>query len=225
MIATVFAAALSFARGAHAEPASDHEQKDQDGPERDHELTIVPIVGGSSDVGIGGGYIASYARLAPGAKPYVWHIESSGSATAKFGDPVRLGYFDENLSFAMPDAFIPRLRIELKANYTVEPRLYYYGIGNASTLAGRDPSDDYYAFERWHGTVSATMRYVFPARWLVLSGLGYTHSVIHYGDDTALARDAASGDPAVERVLHPHPRENVATFGLGVGLDTRDDEV
>lgn len=214
VFATALLASVLLSRAARAEPTTDHE------------LTVVPVVGGSSDVGIGGGYIASYARIAPGVKPYAWHVESSGMATAKFGDPIRLGYFDENLSFAAPRLFERRLHFEVKSNYTIEPRLYYYGIGNAASLAeGRSLGDDHYAFERWHGTVTANARYVFPCRLLVLTAIGYTHSVVHYADDSRLAEDRASSDTAIARVLHVNERENIAEFSLGTGLDTRDDEV
>src|SRR5580658_2715649 len=41
-----------------------------------NEYNIVPIVGGSTDIGIGGGYFSNFAHLQNGYDPYVWDIES-----------------------------------------------------------------------------------------------------------------------------------------------------
>ena len=36
------------------------------------EFTILPVLGGDSDVGFGGGYIASLAKIQPEFKPYLY---------------------------------------------------------------------------------------------------------------------------------------------------------
>ncbi|MFI5298415.1 MAG: hypothetical protein ACHREM_09975, partial [Polyangiales bacterium] len=45
------------------------------------EFNLVPIVGGSSDVGFGGGFFSELARMRPGYDPYFWSLESAGLVT------------------------------------------------------------------------------------------------------------------------------------------------
>src|SRR6185369_11206979 len=96
------------AQGARAEDeapsltlADGPPKKEQD----DTEFTAVPVIGGDSDVGLGVGYVASFAVVRPGVNPYVWRLESGGALTARFstGEP-RLGYFDQYLMLVVPYA-------------------------------------------------------------------------------------------------------------------------
>lgn len=59
----------SWFSSARAQDAPDAEGESWS-PPRETEFSIVPFVGGSSDTGFGGGYIASLARLRPDREPY-----------------------------------------------------------------------------------------------------------------------------------------------------------
>ena len=50
------------------------------------EFDIVPIIGGTSDIGIGVGEFSDLARVSRGVDPYLWNIESGGFITFKGSD-------------------------------------------------------------------------------------------------------------------------------------------
>ena len=54
----------------------DSSRRDDDPP--NNELNVVPVLGGSTDLGFGGGYFAGLARVKQGVVPYPWNIDSSG---------------------------------------------------------------------------------------------------------------------------------------------------
>src|SRR5437870_2068408 len=49
------------------------------------ELNLVPLAGGSTDVGIGGGFFGGLARIEKGYDPYVYNLEAAGLVTFKNG--------------------------------------------------------------------------------------------------------------------------------------------
>ncbi|HWP09715.1 MAG TPA: BamA/TamA family outer membrane protein [Polyangiaceae bacterium] len=221
VLAFVLACGLLFvAHGARAE-----EQRAR--TEDDTEFTLVPVIGGDSDVGLGVGYVASFAVVRPGVSPYVWRLESAGALTARFnGADTRLGYFDQYVTFVVPRALGRPLRFEATVGYTIEPTLRYYGIGNASGVdPGRSPDDQYYQFERRHSIASANASYRVGKHFLLLWGLAESHNVLDYGAGSNLAHDLAAGDPATRDLLHVAPEFDVMKFSYGVGWDSRDSEV
>jgi hypothetical protein len=193
----------------------------------DTEFTAVPVVGGDSDVGLGVGYVASLAVVRANVKPYVWRLESGGALTARFGGgPVRLGYFDQYVLFVVPHALREPLRFEAQVGYTIEPSLRYYGIGNASTVSGGlAEADPYFQFERSHTTASANAAYRVGPYFLVLWGIGETHNVVSYEENSSIARDLATGNETTQRLLRVAPRFDVVRFSYGIGWDSRDSEV
>ena len=193
----------------------------------DTEFTAVPVIGGDSDVGVGVGYVASFAVTRPGVKPYVWRVESGGALTARFGggEP-ELGYFDQYLMLVVPHALDRPLRFEAVLGYTIEPTLRYYGIGNASTIdANRSPDEDYYQFDHRHSLVSVNASYRVSKYFLVLWGVTESHNVIAYSESSRLAHDLTAGDSQTRKLLNVAPRADVVKFSYGVGWDSRDNEV
>jgi len=55
---------------------------DDDVPHTD--FNLVPVVGGSTDLGFGGGYFAGIARNQRGYDPFLWNIDSSALITFKY---------------------------------------------------------------------------------------------------------------------------------------------
>jgi outer membrane protein assembly factor BamA len=192
-----------------------------------NELTVVPVVGGDSDVGLGAGYVASLARTRAGVKPYVWRIEAAGAITGKLGGgALRLGYLDDYLLFVVPRAYTERLRLELRAGYTDEPGLKYYGIGNASHIvAGHDGLGQYSEYERRRPGGSANATYRLYTHTFVTWGLAYAHNEVSYTATSHLAADLRSGDATTRRLLSERRAYEVAQFSYGAAWDTRDNEI
>jgi len=192
---------------------------------KDPEFTAVPIVGGDSDVGIGGGYLASLAHVSDGVRPYVWRLESAGAIAAKFGNGAHLGYFDDYVLFVVPHAWLEGLHVELRGGYTYEPTLKYYGLGNASTIeAGRSDSDPYFEYKLAHSIIAAnaTLHLGHP---LLLWGIAEQHVQATYPDAGSVARDVHAEDARTRKFLRTEPGLEVAKFSYGVGWDSRDSEV
>src|ERR1700736_3254695 len=60
-----------------------------------NDFTIVPVAGGSTDIGIGGGFFSALTRNQRGYDPFVWNLEAAGfvSFSAKDGK-ILLPYID-----------------------------------------------------------------------------------------------------------------------------------
>ena len=213
--------------GGAQDPAARRDAKQPAGKADDSEFTIVPVVGGDSDVGFGGGYTASFARTRPGVKPYLWRIESSGALTFRSnGDKVTVGYLEENLLFVAPHAWFDALRFEATASYTIEPTLQYYGLGNASAVSpGHPPSDPYFQYELRHSNAAVTLTYRWKKHVLFTWGVGETHNTLSYADDSRLAADLTTGPAGARELLNVAPRFDVVRFSYGIGWDSRDNEV
>jgi len=191
------------------------------------ELTIVPVVGGDSDVGLGAGYVASLALTKPGVEPYVWRIEAAGAITGKFVDgSLRLGYLDDYLLFVVPHAFVEGLRLETRVGYTNEPGLKYYGLGNASAIpANRDASDDYFEYGRARVGGAANAAYRLSRHFLVMWGLSYAHNEVSHEEDSRLAEDLGNPDTLVRALLATRETHEVFQFSYGVAWEARDSEI
>ncbi|MFO7178840.1 MAG: BamA/TamA family outer membrane protein [Pseudomonadota bacterium] len=191
------------------------------------ELTVVPFVGGSSDIGFGGGYVAGLVRLAPHHHPYVYRIESAGTITfdpSRASDDPAIPYVDQYVSWTLPNLAHGRIRLDLRLSYTREATLKYYGIGNASTVpSGRDPAESHFEHARDHptlGVLAEHRRGPVILRW----GASYTQNWLQIREGTKLAEDMQSGPPEVRALLGPDGAHGVPEFSFGIGWDTRDDE-
>ncbi|HTQ04140.1 MAG TPA: BamA/TamA family outer membrane protein [Polyangiaceae bacterium] len=191
----------------------------------DPEFTIVPIVGGDSDVGVGGGYLTSLAHVMPGVKPYVWRLESAGAIAFKFGGGAHLGYLDDYVLLVVPHAWLEGLHVEARGGYTYEPTLYYYGLGNASKIdRGRSDSDLYYQYKLSHSIIAANAT-LHLGHALLLWGLAEQHVQATYPAGGSVARDERSPDARTRAFMRTDQGLDVAKFSYGVGWDSRDSEV
>lgn len=195
------------------------------------ELTIVPVLGGDSDVGFGGGYLLSYARTPRGYEPYLWRLESGGVITFKpadAGEPGGLSvpYVDDYLLFEFPHLLRDRLELRLRLSYTRESILKFYGLGNASRpLPGLDSGDSYYEHQRVHPTLLWLSTFHVSERFDLLWGLAYTHNWLTVPEGTLLARTMAEGDGVARRLLGNVTNHGAFAVSAGAAFDTRDDEV
>lgn len=196
-------------------------------PPHETELSVVPFVGGSSDTGFGGGYIASLARLRQDRKPYVYRIDTTGSVTfdqARDGG-LRVPYADVFLRWRFPHVIANRLGVELRASYTRETNLGYYGLGNAADLPpGLERGDPFFEYSRVHPTLK--MSWDLRVKPLYFSwGASYTGNWLDVPPDTLLANDFQSERGYVRKLAGNARQHGVPQFSLGLAWDTRDDDV
>jgi surface antigen Omp85-like protein len=207
------------------QPQAAESSPSKDIQEPETEFTIVPFVGGNSDMGFGGGYIASLARMEPNLDPYRYRLETAGTMTVGGADGggLRIPYADIYLLISFPNIVRKHLGFELRASYTLEANLKYYGLGNASTIdPSFEPTDSYFEHSRTHPTVRATFEYrakPFAVTW----GASYTQNWFDIPDDTLLANEMASPDPEVRSLLGEATTHGSPRFSIGVAYDTRDD--
>ncbi|MEY2936278.1 MAG: hypothetical protein RL033_7027 [Pseudomonadota bacterium] len=215
---------LSARAGADELPDEENESWS---PPHETEFSIVPFVGGSSDQGFGGGYIASLARLRQDRKPYVYRIDTTGSVTfdESRNGGLRVPYADVFLRWRFPHVIANRLGVELRASYTRETNLHYFGLGNAATLPeGLERGDPFFEYSRVHPTLKIGWDYQLKPlsfSW----GASYTSNWLEVPPDTQLAIDFQSERRYVRELVGNAEQHGVPKFSLGVAWDTRDDEV
>jgi hypothetical protein len=228
MAALVLAGALAKPTNCRADdPAPDAASSGKTPDKAKTEFTIVPFVGGNSDMGFGGGYVAALARLEPKLEPYLYRIENAGSATiGRVGTGhVRPQYADIYVLFSFPNIVRDRLGLDVRVSYTLEANLKYYGLGNASRVPeGGDPTDSYFEHGRTHPTVRATWEYrVKP--FALSFGFSYTQNWFDVPEGTLLATDMESAEPIIRNLLGEAKSHGTPDISLAVAWDTRDNEM
>jgi outer membrane protein assembly factor BamA len=192
------------------------------------ELTAVPIVDGNSDIGFGGGYIVSYARLPAGYDPYEWRLESAGFVTFKpaQGGGARVPLFDDYVWLHFPHVLKNKLEFRLRGSYTRETNLKFAGLGNASRLLpGLSSSASYYEHTRDHPAARWTALYHVTDALDLGWGAAFTYNWITVPTDTLLAETMRSGTPLERALLGTADDHGSAQFSFGAAFDTRDSYV
>jgi outer membrane protein assembly factor BamA len=225
-------AGLPFEPAAFASDAmnSSDKPKSGDNPDEDvahNEFNLLPVAGGTTDIGVGGGYFAGFAHVREGYDPYLWNIESAGLITVKERNgKVVFPYQDDYVALTIPRLFGAPLRLDVRPEYSWETTLGYYGLGNNSPApANLGSSSTYYEYGRLHPEL------VIDVRWRVrdhlegLVGLGYSHSWLQIGSQSKLASDLQTGSPEVKHLLGSVSAAGVATAAGGLQWDSRDSEV
>jgi hypothetical protein len=228
MMGVVLLGSLGASRHCRADDAGPDAASSSKTPdEAKTEFTIVPFAGGNSDMGFGGGYIASLARLEPELDPYLYRLETAGTMTiGRAGtDRMRPQYAELYLLFSFPNLIANHLGLDIRVSYTLEANLKYYGLGNASSVPeGSDPTDSYFEHSRAHPTLKATWEYrVKP--FAVSLGASYTQNWFDVPEGTLLAGDMRGAEPGVRSLLGDDKPHGTPEISLALALDTRDDEV
>ncbi len=192
-----------------------------------NELTIVPAVGGTSDIGFGGGYLMSLARVVEGYEPYVFRVENAGSITFKSGHgDFEVPYANDYVVIEFPHVIKGRFGVRFVADFSREQNLTYYGLGNASEIpAGTNPIAERYEYGWTHPRLDFQGRYHASEQVLLTWGLWASYNWMTIRPGSVLYDDMYHGSPEVRRYLHPSERHGVATTFYGVGFDSRDHEV
>ena len=192
---------------------------------RSLDVAVVPIVGGDTDIGFGGGAIGSVARLDPNRRPFRWRLEGGTFATVKphHGPRLEWPYQDAFVGYSHNGLFVERLRLEARVSFTRETDLRYYGIGNASVAPADDvPERDFYT--RTHPTARARIRIALTPAMAMVFGSIYTFTWLKYDPSSRLAQDQLSGSPQLRGLLLVDQSHALHLFEAGMLFDTRDDE-
>ena len=190
------------------------------------EFNIVPLVGGSSDIGLGFGQISDWVRLGPDYHPYRWLLATEAFITFKVrGADVIVPFQDYSLQLIVPE-LLPdkRLRLIMRLSYTDESTLKFYGIGNNSPepppgTAARDAE-----YGRIHPTLAVAARMELGSLWFAQLGSVYTHTWLDVPLDTVLGRAQLTGPPDVRERIGNFDRHGVELIEVGVAYDSRDNE-
>ncbi len=195
--------------------------------EGSNQLTLVPAVGGSTDIGVAVGYFAALTRNREGFVPYVWNVESAGLVS--FGlrnGSVDLPYIDFYGKLTVPRLLGRGVDLEIRPSFTDEQALYYYGMGDASsatTPAGQ--STTYFQYARVHPSLLADVRLRLQDHFAAITGVRATGSWLDIPATSRLAQDARSGSAEVRGLIGPTAPSLVALFIYGLQIDTRDSQV
>jgi len=226
--AVSLAASAEDALNSNDKPVNaDTNPEDRFKKKTDHsEGNFVPVVGGSTDIGIGGGYFANFARLSEGFDPYLWDIESAGLITFKSGDSgIVVPYADVYAKLTIPRLFGHPIRLEVRPSFTSEQTIHYYGLGNASpSTFPVGTKDTYQEYGRTHPQFDVDLRFKLADHYSGRLGARYIRNYIALNQDSKLVDDMNNGSAEVQSLLHNPGTHNVILLKTGLAWDTRDNE-
>jgi outer membrane translocation and assembly module TamA len=192
-----------------------------------NEFNLVPVAGGTTDIGIGGGYFAGLTRVRKGFDPYVWDVESAGFITfASQNGRVIVPYQDLYVQATIPRLFGRAVKLELRPEYSDESTLNYYGLGNASSAAAPPGAPSTYSlYGRIHPYALADLRWRMLDHLAGYTAVSYEEDWLQVASNSRLAEDLRDGSPEVKRLLGSTATHGVAKFAWGLQWDNRDNEV
>jgi hypothetical protein len=201
----------------------------QNQPKRNTEFDVVPIVGGSSDIGIGGGAVGALTRFgAPAteqnAEGWAWRFEGSAFATFRASPRFAAPYQDYWLLLTLPDLDEGKLRLTARIAFTEETNVHYFGVGNAAPLPP-DSNALRYEYTRTHPTLEGYARVLLTPHLFATVGASLTVNWLDVPPNGKLAIDMRAGPPEVRELLGTARTAGVAFAQESVSWDTRDDEV
>jgi outer membrane protein assembly factor BamA len=191
------------------------------------EFNIVPLVGGTSDVGIGFGEFSDLARVSRGADPYVWNVESGAFISFKGSNTgLQVPFQDLYFKLTVPRFLQSGIQLEVRPSYTWERTLNYFGMGNASSSAVPPGSLDSFSwYGRLHPALDVVARWGLADHIAAVIGARYTQNWLQINPDSKLANDIQFGSPEVKKLIGPTNPGGVAVFSYGFQWDNRDSEV
>jgi Omp85 superfamily domain len=229
-VAIPLALALILARGA-AQAGGDESKDDEKERAEHNEFDLAPIVGGSSDIGVGGGAVGALTRFARQTEPdeksqqrWEWRVEASTFATVRTSPHVGMPYQDHWLLLTLPRLDGGRLRVTTRVAFTEEMNVRYFGVGNA-TPAPPDSGADRFKYTRIHPTVEANARISLVSQLFATVGASLTLNWLDVPTDGKLSMDMRDGSPEVKRLLGTARTSAVALAQESLSWDSRDDEV
>ena len=225
-------------RPARAQPAaaagtgaeSEKDKNDKKDEERPHtEFDPVPLIGGNTDIGWGGGALAEIVRHDTGYRPFRWSLEISGLVTFKLptGGSVQLPYQDYYALLKLPHLLRDELSLEVRPSYSNEAALKYYGLGNASQVTPfPSQTDPYYEYGHIHPTLLVTGRLHLAGHFFALMANSFRYNILQVSQNTKLAQEQASGSQEVRHLLGADfANHAVDILEYAIVYDTRDSEI
>lgn len=216
----VAAAVASAASGLVAAPAfaqnTDVERREIDG---------VPIVGGDSDIGFGGGAVGAITQFDnSGQHRWLWRLEGAAFLTFRGSPGFNIPYQDHWIQLTLPSLLGGKLRFQTRVAFTKENDVNYFGLGNGVPTPPNSGSP-FYAYGRTHPELEAYARVSLGHHYYAIAGGSYTVNFFDIPPNGKLATDMRSGSPEVRSLLDGAPTDGVALVQETLGFDTRDDEV
>ena len=207
--------------------------------EKRTEVSVLPGVAYDSNLGLGAGVIGDIARYHPDYAPYKARVAAQLFAYFGLapGGGLRLTFQHHYLKLDLPGLASGRLRIRATLRFRQQRNVGYYGIG--STAADPRPWEDIdrdanpdawaearryneYAFIKPELGANALLRLGGPLFLWGSARVWWTWVDVVPG--SKLAEDLASDDELVTRHLVGAERHGVLEGGIGLVVDTRDDE-
>jgi len=190
------------------------------------ELNLIPLIGGDSDVGVGFGELSNLAGIAPGVKPFRWALESGAFISFKpRAGGVVVPYQDYFLAFHLPNLGVHGLRLDLRAAFTDESTIKFYGIGNASPTPAAAIAIEDTEYQRIHPTFAIQGRVPLFAGLFLNLGSIYTHNWLTVRPTSVLGRYAEDGPSEGRAFVGSFANHGVELLEGGLQYDTRDNEV
>ncbi len=231
-VATLFTSAATTEAHA-ADPLNSSDKavvaRNADKPDEDekNEFNLLPVGGGTTDIGVGGGYFANFAHVKHGYDPYIWDIESAGLITFKVADgAVIFPYQDVYAKLTIPRVFGLPVRLEVRPEYSWETTLGYYGMGNASSAAipAGAPSK-YFEYGRLHPEILVNFRWRIVDHVGGRAGASYVQSWNQIAGNSKLAEDLIASSAETKSLLGSTAASGVLAATAGIQWDNRDNEV
>ena len=193
-----------------------------------NEFNLVPAGGGTTDIGVGGGYFLGYGRVSPVRAPYVWNIESAGFVTFApgLGGRVIVPYQDLFMKITVPRFLLSTLALEIRPAYSWETTLRYFGLGNASSATlPAGATSKYFEYGRLHPEIDIDLRWGFFDHVIGRTGMRYIQNWFQVAGDSKLAQDRLEGSAEVKSLLGSTASSGVALVNYGIQFDNRDNNV
>jgi hypothetical protein len=185
----------------------------------------LPIVAGSTDIGIGLGFVGSLARIEPKTRPYRWRVLAQVFAAARLNgdDAVELTYQDHYVAIDLPE-LAQATRLMIKSRFVRNTLEGYFGLGNAAPAIEGDARR--HSYDWLHPSLELLLRLRVGGSAFVFFAPRVAYNAIGIYEDSKLATDLRSPVGGFVRDALRGTREH-ALLGAsaGVALDTRDDEL
>ena len=200
-------------------------------PKQKTQWAGVPIVGGNTDFGWGGGGLLSVTRPSPTDEhSNEWSAELA--AVAMFGlETFEPRFQDYYLKTVFDDVLGSGLRLTLRPSFNQVVGVNYYGLGNASVRGGAGrPNPDgtertYYDYTHADATLRVFFGHDFSHHARLSAGAILTYAWMDVAADSRLAEDAREGSSEVRSQLTGLEDHAFSAFVWSLEFDSRDDEV
>lgn len=201
----------------------------EDAGERGTQFAGVPIAGGSTDFGWGGGALLSVTRPSSDDSNE-WSAELAAVITFDL-ETFSPRFQDYYVKAVFDDVLGSGFRLTLRPSFTQVVGVNYYGLGNASSRGGAgEPDPDgvgrsFYDYMHADGTLRFFLGHDFSHHVRLSAGMIWSYVWMDVAENSRLSEDAREGSDEVRAQLTGLDDHAFGAFVWSVEFDTRDDEV